>query len=280
MKTASTCSRALTRLQRRRLSWRVAQGAPLRKAAERAGLDPATAEDLLSCPDFGQLLESYRAMVALPADERMRRLVEAALLVLEEAVQRKDLRATFFLLKQQLLGRNPAMVLAEGVVRALERQPAPPPEKHDPPPPAETSDAAVPRPVSMTDRAANAAAAALRQEMLDEVEALTDVPARLAPGWPAGGAQQESAEGSAPGWPVGGAQQAKPGREGRQQLDGIVWDAAALTRISDLRPLLADYELCDEQLILIVDEHARREQSGRDGASPETDPMNPNAPNC
>jgi hypothetical protein len=171
-------------------------------------------------------------------------------MLLEEAMRRRDPRACFFILKQQLLGRCPARDLARGVIRALERPPPTPKESEDPPgPPCEP---VARRPVPALDRAAYGAAAALRDDMLGEAELLSAVPAEA------------------------GA------RDIAERPESLLWSADELTRIGDLRPLL-DHDLSERQMMLIADEGIRRsmlQSSDQTVApSPETEPQEPNAPN-
>ena len=50
----------LSLLQRRRLSWAVAKGSPLVKAAKRAGMKTPLARELAEKAEFSAMLEAYR----------------------------------------------------------------------------------------------------------------------------------------------------------------------------------------------------------------------------
>lgn len=166
----------LTRLQRRRLCWRMARGMPLTKAAARIGLAEPEAGDLLADAEMTLLVGAYRAMAAMPEDARLRRLGEIAARVLEDAVLQDDRRAALFVMKQLAFERDPAEELARSVICSLERKgpqrgtapPDPPPA--DSPPPDAHAAAASRSPSCPVDNATSRAAFSLRSDVLDEIE--------------------------------------------------------------------------------------------------------------
>ena len=116
--------RDLSLLQRRRLSWAVAKGSPLVKAAKRAGMKAPLARELAEKAEFSAMLEAYRRMATLEEDERHQRLVELAVRVLQDALLWGDAGVGLFILKQRGRDRCPAEVLAKGVIKSLERKAA------------------------------------------------------------------------------------------------------------------------------------------------------------
>ena len=118
--------RDLSLLQRRRLSWAVAKGSPLIKAAKRASMKAPLARELAEKAEFSAMLEAYRRMAALEEEERHRRLVELAVRVLQDALLWGDAGVGLFILKQRTRKRCRAEVLAKGVIRSLERKAAKP----------------------------------------------------------------------------------------------------------------------------------------------------------
>ena len=85
-KTDAYLPHNLSLLQRRRLSWAVAKGSPLVKAAKRAGMEAPLASELAEKAEFSAMLEAYRRMAALEEEERHRRLVDLAVRVLQDAL--------------------------------------------------------------------------------------------------------------------------------------------------------------------------------------------------
>ena len=169
----------LTVLQRRRLSWSIAKGTSLAKAAKRAGLKAPLARELAEDEGFSGLVEAYRSMAAMGEDERHRRLVALAIRVLQDAMISGQTGIALFILKQRDRDRCPAEVLANGVIKSLERSsPKPKPEQAsgDPRDRSEAADATQqqrPRPYQLPcpiDSATNRAAASLRAQIMDEVE--------------------------------------------------------------------------------------------------------------
>src|SRR5690349_16558991 len=89
-------------------------------------------------------------MMAVGRDERLRRLAEVALDILQLALVAGDVRVALFYTREMRAGRDPSMSLAEAVETAMQRHairpvppPAPPPLSReemlllpDPPPPA------------------------------------------------------------------------------------------------------------------------------------------------
>jgi hypothetical protein len=172
--TATRSATNLTRLQRRRLSWRIAKGMPFGKAAGQSGLDEPAADDLLADGHFSLLVEAYQALADLPEDARRRRLLQLAIRVIEEATINFDMRVALFVMRQETLGRDAAEVLADGVIRSLERREpqrrTPDDTSPTPQPPPESCEPSCP-----VDNAIYRAAASLRSDVMDEFELETAV---------------------------------------------------------------------------------------------------------
>ena len=162
----------LSLLQRRRLSWAVAKGSPLVKAAKRAGMKAPLARELAEKAEFSAMLEAYRRMAALEEEERHRRLVELAVRVLQDALLWGDAGVGLFILKQRGRGRCPAEVLAKGVVKSLERKASQVSAKQPPSKaPQAESVPPVPRELSCpVDNSINRSASKMRAEVMKEVE--------------------------------------------------------------------------------------------------------------
>ena len=157
----------LTPLQRRRLSWAIAKGAPIPKAAERSGLRTPEVQELAEDKGFSCLIEAYRTMASLPEDERHKHLVAMAQRVLREALIFGGPGVALFILKQRTRQRCPAEVLAEGVIKSLERQTA------SASPNRNSTKARPKRQTELScpvDNATNRAAATLRAQILEEIE--------------------------------------------------------------------------------------------------------------
>ena len=162
-------------LQRRRLSWAVAKGSPLVKAAKRAGMKTPLARELAEKAEFSAMLEAYRRMAALEEDERHRRLVDLAVRVLQDALLWGDAGVGLFILKQRDRGHCPAEVLAKGVIKSLERKAASamPKEKAPQEESIQASGSVPPvlREASCpVDNSINRAASKMRAEVMKEVE--------------------------------------------------------------------------------------------------------------
>ena len=167
--------RDLSLLQRRRLSWAVAKGSPLVKAAKRAGMTAPLARELAEKAEFSAMLEAYRRMAALEEEERHRRLVDLAVRVLQDALLWGDAGVGLFILKQRGRDRCPAEVLAKGVIKSLERKAAKPaPEREASQAESVRNSGFVPpvlREASCpVDNSINRAAAKMRAEVMKEVE--------------------------------------------------------------------------------------------------------------
>ena len=165
----------LSLLQRRRLSWAVAKGSPLIKAAKRAGMEAPLARELAEKAEFSAMLEAYRRMAAFEEEERHRRLVALAVRVLQDALLWGDAGVGLFILKQRGRGRCPAEVLAKGVIKSLERKAAKSPSERETPQPESVQNSGSVPPVLRemscpVDNSINRAAAKMRAEVMKEVE--------------------------------------------------------------------------------------------------------------
>ena len=173
-KTQQHLSRDLSLLQRRRLSWALAKGSPLVKAAKRAGMKTPLARELAEKAEFSAMLEAYRRMAALEEEERHQRLVDLAVRVLQDALLWGDAGVGLFILKQRGRDRCPAEVLAKGVIKSLERKVAKAPKREAPQAESVQNSGSVSpvlREMSCpVDNSINRAAAKMRAEVMQEVE--------------------------------------------------------------------------------------------------------------
>jgi hypothetical protein len=93
-------------------------GWPIAQVARVLGCDPMDLHLLLREEPFAELFRAYCDLRSLPPEERLRRLREVALVVLEEAVEAKDPRVAWFVLRACELGHDPARTLARGIAAA------------------------------------------------------------------------------------------------------------------------------------------------------------------
>lgn len=154
---------------RRRLGYRLASGLTPAQAARAEGLPEAEVEGLLAEPGFAALVEAYRELEARPAEEARRRLVSLARFLLDEALLEGDVRAALFVLRQDERSRDPAEVLADGVL-AAHRRAATPPRPTAPAVSPDPRPAAAPSRASRDplDRSLERVAACLRDRLADE----------------------------------------------------------------------------------------------------------------
>lgn len=176
---------------RRRLGYRLASGLTPAQAARAEGLPEAKVEALLAEPGFAALVEAYRELEARPAEEARRRLVSLARFLLDEALLEGDVRAALFVLRQDERSRDPAEILADGVLAAQRRAaatPTVPPATPAPRPEASRSRR------DPLDRSLERVAAGLRDRLADErlavhlataADPAVPAPADLAPTTPA-----------------------------------------------------------------------------------------------
>lgn len=108
------------RRDRRRTAQALAAG---RDAAGVAALNRVSVhevERLLDDDEFAELIRHYRRIEALPRAARIAELAEAALRMLELAVETGDLRVCAFVLDETRAGRDPGHTVAEAAVRRIE----------------------------------------------------------------------------------------------------------------------------------------------------------------
>lgn len=152
----------------RRLGRRLAFGLTPAQAARVEGIEAAEVERLLADPGFAGLVDEYRALDALPDEERRRVLTNLARNLVQEAIASGDLGAALFVLREEACGRDPARTLADGVI-AAHRRPvrAPAPTLAPRPATAAAPPASPPDlpgvPACAGDRAASRIAARLRE---------------------------------------------------------------------------------------------------------------------
>ncbi|SNB61445.1 hypothetical protein SAMN07250955_102244 [Arboricoccus pini] len=118
---------------RRRMAVRLAAGATPAEVGAIERAEPHAISALLRDRGFANLVSHYRAMLALPAAERLARLAELAMEMLELAVAGGDLRAVTFVLGAVRAGQHPATELAEAVAGEMRAMAADPPPIRRPP---------------------------------------------------------------------------------------------------------------------------------------------------
>jgi hypothetical protein len=114
-----------------RMADRLAVGMSPTAAALPEGLDAAMVDELLAQEDFRELVEATKACLEEPPEVQHRQLVILARQTLERALAwDDDPKAALFVLEEDARGRDPAVTLAEGVLKAQRRAlaaAAPPP---------------------------------------------------------------------------------------------------------------------------------------------------------
>jgi hypothetical protein len=156
--------------QYHRAARRMGAGWPIAQVARVLGCDPMDLHLLLREEPFAELFRAYCDLRELAPEERIARLREVALVVLEEALEEKDPRVAWFVLRECERGQDPAETLARGISEAAERdQRAARPYEEEPPPPPKPSPRAEPRPPAAPgDRVAWRTAARLREGVMEE----------------------------------------------------------------------------------------------------------------
>jgi hypothetical protein len=157
--------------QYHRAARRMGAGWPIPQVARVLKCDPMDLHLLLREEPFAELFRAYCDLRELAPEERIRRLREVALLVLEEALEAKDPRVAWFVLRECERGQDPAETLARGIAAAAERdrRAARPYEEAPPPPPPVRPAQAKPRPAADPgDRVAWRTAARLREGVMEE----------------------------------------------------------------------------------------------------------------
>ena len=115
-----------------KLADRLAAGMSPAAAALPERVSAAHVEGLLACADFRALVDAAREQQELPAEVQRRNLILLARQSLERALAFDDTaHAAIFVLEQEAHGRDPAVTLADGVLKTRARHQRPPP---DPPP--------------------------------------------------------------------------------------------------------------------------------------------------
>jgi hypothetical protein len=119
-----------TRRCRQRIAQRLGAGLRPETVSLVERLHQGELATLLEDDGFQHLIEHYRKLASLPAEERRRRLAEAAMELLELGIGAGDLRVAMFVMHEEGRGRDPALSLADAIEerhRAL-RQPSSPAE--------------------------------------------------------------------------------------------------------------------------------------------------------
>ena len=127
----------------RRMGQKLSMGLTPKQVARLEGMASADVETLVAEPDFKALIDGYRALYAMPEEEQRRILTQLARHLLMEATALGDVRVATFVILQERMGKDPARTLADGVIAAAKREPAPAPAPRTPstsPRPARPSD--------------------------------------------------------------------------------------------------------------------------------------------
>ena len=111
-----------------RIAHRLAAGLPPRAAALPEGGDEELAARLLEREEFRGVVEGARDDLAMPPEIQRKRLVILARQALERALLCDD-APVVFVLEEEAHDRDPAVTLAEGVLKAHARALRPPPEQ-------------------------------------------------------------------------------------------------------------------------------------------------------
>jgi hypothetical protein len=127
----------------RRMGQKLSMGLTPKQVARLEGMASADVETLVAEPEFKALIEGYNTLHAMPEDEQRRILTQLARHLLMEATALGDVRVATFVILQERMGKDPARTLADGVIAAARRAPAPAPAPRTPstsPRPARPSD--------------------------------------------------------------------------------------------------------------------------------------------
>jgi hypothetical protein len=109
----------------RRMGQKLSMGLTPQQVARLEGMASTEVETLVAEPDFKALIDGYRALHAMPEEEQRRILTQLARHLLMEATALGDVRVAMFILLQERMGKDPARTLADGVIAASKRAPAP-----------------------------------------------------------------------------------------------------------------------------------------------------------
>jgi hypothetical protein len=164
--------------QYHRAARRLGAGWPIPQVARVLKCDPMDLHLLLREEPFAELFRAYYDLRELAPEERIARLREVALLVLEEALDEKDPRVAWFVLRECELGHDPAETLARGISDAAERdrRAARPYDEAPPPPPARQAPTKPRPPAAPGDRVAWRTAARLREGVMEEAAGRREEP--------------------------------------------------------------------------------------------------------
>ncbi len=127
----------------RRMGQKLSMGLTPKQVARLEGMASADVETLVAEPEFKALIDGYNTLHAMPEDEQRRILTQLARHLLMEATALGDVRVATFVILQERMGKDPARTLADGVIAAARRAPAPAPAPRTPstsPRPARPSD--------------------------------------------------------------------------------------------------------------------------------------------
>ena len=118
-----------------RIANRLAAGLPPRAAALPEGGDETLVERMLEREDFRAFVEASIECLAEPEAVQRKRLVQLARQTLERALASDDAPVAVFVLEEEAHDRDPAVTLAEGVMKARARAARPPAGKPSQPRP-------------------------------------------------------------------------------------------------------------------------------------------------
>jgi hypothetical protein len=107
--------------QHHRAARRMGAGWPIPQVARVLKCDAMDLHLLLREEPFAELFRAHDDLRSLAPEERIARLREVAVLVLEETLEETDPRVAWFVLRQCEPGHDPAPTLARGIAAAAER---------------------------------------------------------------------------------------------------------------------------------------------------------------
>jgi hypothetical protein len=150
-----------------RVSQRLAAGMSVAEVARAERTEESAVEALLAEDGFAELVESYKALAELPAEEQTARLVRLAWLAIENALADWDMGAAFFVLRENAQGRDPAATIAKRVAASARRTTAAAFPPAAPPPPVQAAPRS-PRTYDPLDALVHRQTAALRRAVVAE----------------------------------------------------------------------------------------------------------------
>src|SRR4051794_27765989 len=112
----------------RRIAHLAAGGHSAAAIAAIEGAEPEQIEGLLGDEPFARLVHAYEVLEARPPEERRAELVRIARFLIDEAIGLGHVRVAFFVVREELRGRDAAETVADKLIaqRAKAAEPPPP----------------------------------------------------------------------------------------------------------------------------------------------------------